>query len=498
MPVPDVGRTIDLTEETLTLQGSGAWQALSVECILKFEKLSRRVTEEIQLTDSCLKRSVTREISLGVRPPTDDSSSSSYLLLPLTWVPRGHFLHNFAAMSNDGQVLPLAPYRESRALLRVALAARFRQVFPTKKERRASHRQRIERALDELFAHSKLSPRAPERSGDWLRDELHAMAEVYSRVPSEVDSLMVFAQQVRQKYLIAARLMDVPSRYVTVTYAYDSPYKMLTRSWRNFSQPSLRDRWAFALGQRPNVFDFSLALARQGESYHFQLALPAGHYASRVELVSPTKDGDYAAYRPEPPEHYLCSSEGSPYVHAFLSGFRSTGSPLKLSVEASEVQPGALFQPLVTSVGILVVLGFTLALHPALTDKDNGLDSDLPAVILALCVLASSIRLSLTKEDPLRAPLSAKIGVLGNAGLALSATLLFLAQRLGVARLDTNVPLPGDAVFTLDWPWLSLVVLQLGLTAALFVKLRRRMRRYRRKLSGLGTAVRIQEVSWEA
>lgn len=425
------------------------------------------------------------------------------LVVPLLRAKKGALIDNFDTESAGTASLPTLSQSETKDLIAYVVASLFWGAYIDPKRRftpEALIDQQLKAArkngFDEQSAPSALAVllRTIYSHGPVDMSILTGAKEILDTIGAKNSRLEAYLwgnlDFLASSYIVAAEVPRPEGTHLNVKYRKSLPLYSQTASRVNL--------WRLRLGLRPDRFTIPIWLPFTVGSYHFKMISSPGQFVHDFSLVevedkpgntrthttdtlrekrrqekqtageqtteTSTAESTHRLGTAQQPLLRTHQERGLVYAHLYAVGFRFREFfNIAMVVRFAEIPPGALGGTAVIALVSAVLITFFALLGQPRQGQGVGV-----AVLLSAPTIAASILGFAAHEDSLlRSSLTARLGLIFAGFLSLSATLLYVAQSIGVlTKPQWRAGLLGGKVHVTMSPWwLILSVLSLGWAA---------------------------------
>ncbi|WP_346105007.1 hypothetical protein [Nonomuraea maheshkhaliensis] len=432
-----------------------------------------RVVEEAEIRDQCLRLKASLTLNIPRR------RRGRKIVIPILWIQKGIFLDNFDVEDSEGHSIPILPLARSRGLLTVTTLRALRAIYPPVPPRIADDYEAAARTvLNHIWTIGtrEILPLTPLQQ---LRDVFIRNSEAW-RLHKQ---LSILCEMLKGYYPLIAEVKR-GSRIIIKT----SKTVPLFQQRGDRVKDRLLGPIRFLMGSKPRIFNLPLHWPHLAAEYHFRMQGEPGRYVSAHYLRNLNNEGAPALRvedvfpPPGPPDKTprpyvrIRYKSGLPYAHLYIRGLDMVSQPPRMStvVEFAEVPPGTL--GLATGASV-----FTTALIALFSQSpfDNNVNN-FPSFLLTFAVLAVSwLGFAADKDSLLRAPLTARVGILYIILASLSAVLLRTIQPPWAKSRNVFLSFWGVPMSINFW-WLVLVGMSIYVSLHLLIVFAARCYRYRK------------------
>jgi hypothetical protein len=412
-----------------------------------------RVDESVEPVDDVLRRRITMNFTIPVVGDAEHTTAIGKrpFVIPLMFAVRDQTIDNLKVQDAAGTALPILCHGEHEHFagrLLEAIALQEGDVDVSELSDAAN------------TALSKLAeiPRKTKGDAEEIVSEFFSGSRPQDTVVVKMwQSAMLYeyARTFSELYLVLVEVSAEPGERRLITYSYDSQYSEQALK--------IRDKVRRWFNQRPYSFRLPVPQLDRCESYHFEMAAPAGYFVAKQQFVT-TQGGAAAGTAAERaslmPKRFPAGvlyvggeQVGLPRAHLYVGGARRGTNPKYLwaRVIFYERPLGSLG----LSLALAALTGATLLVFllnsTALVNNEvkHTLD-DTPALLLALPGAAIVwLRSVNAQANFLQAPLRASFLFTATGAASFAA-----AVSLAVARLEAGAAGRGWLV----WLWIGLIV----------------------------------------
>jgi len=421
-----------------------------------------RINEDATLEDAPLIVLSTRQ-QYVVRAGGSDEAPEM-LLLPLVRPEKGTLLDTFSVTDAAGGSVATLSHNRVRGLLAYSLTALFRIAAIDSKN---TDDRRTQEAVNAVLAGLIMAVCAPgpiAKQNPERRVKILAALQAVDGLPfheSWRDRIRRFCAQYVDFYVVVAEANTPAGKHLVLRYSHRVPCESATGERLN--------RWRIRLGLAPTVIDLPLnAFAFQVSSYHLQISSDVGqyvfdHHLERLDTRSPVSQDDLQVDGAQPYVrlHY---HEGRPNAHLYVrrQGIDSLQGMdrLKSVVQFREIPPGVMGGATVVAWASTALITFFALTHLGLGDGDDGVATDMPAILLALPAFTAAIIGSWSDLARLRrASLTTYLALFGTMLLSLVSALYFVYDASKALMTEFRLELPWQQAITTEVGWLAILVL---------------------------------------
>lgn len=384
-----------------------------------------RAVEEAEIKDQSLRLRVSLTMDAKSMRRSQNRGTAPHLVVPLIRAEKGTLLDGLDLEDVQGASVPSLSQKEVKALVALTLDAWFRTVYPDPSSARTGGvptgaRGRVWALMMSILL--DLGP-TPKSAINELRRAFKS-PDARPDYPELAAELLTACEFFARSYVVAVEVPHPEGSLLILRYSKFMPLAQ---------EDTLKHRLRLRLGLRPFQFPISISLPFLASSYHFRMTGTPGQYIHNHYLMDPITRQRVEAHSVDmgdggPPYVRSRGRCGLPYAHLYVHHLEAKEAhDLTTVIEFSEIPPGALgAATLVAASTAVLIIGFALLG----AGTANGLETDLPAVLLALpAVAASWLGQASNGESLLRTSLTTRLGTLGAGVIAFTSALLYVAQR---------------------------------------------------------------------
>lgn len=474
-----------------------------------------RITEEAETQRNSLLLTVQLDVNFPtIAPPNPaDPEKKGREFVPILWSRKGTIPYNLQVQDGQGKSLPILPPRDVKAI--TALVAEYLFLYAYLRGEEPTTDDELTALKVVLDCVWSFAPFKQDRIEPALRS-MEQEARARGRLESGLhDDLRRLCDMSIDNYLWVVEA-KVSSR-VIIKYSRNIPMYRLTKGRVDRFRTLLKILFA----ARPDQVVVPISSPYWVPNYHFRVNAEPGQYVTENTLYSEgheeldlnrtqilenatdepsaqvqavgNAEGEAIGQEGRTPRFVIRSApDGLPHSNIYLARFhRSTTWPKMYTiVKFEEVPPGVLGGATLVAFGIAALASLFTLMHPqARGETATGMDGgNIPALLVAFTAVGVSwlglaVGLGGDRESLQRASLTARIGLVAAALLALASAMVYVYFQVNDLKRPPrwNISFAGGKL-NHDYLsiWVVLSTLAFLLFATLFVALCRRMCRYRR------------------